>query len=141
MRHFLNLFNPRISYPIENLCVWFYGPSYDEKELSQLLYDADLCVSPGNIGLTAMHALSFGCPCISHTNFKMQKPEFEAINEGVTGAFFEYNNVEDLANVITHWLETHKNDREKVRKACFREIDENWNPHLQLEIIRRTTKA
>lgn len=121
--------------------VWFYGPSYDEKELSQLLYDADLCVSPGNIGLTAMHALSFGCPCISHNNFKMQMPEFEAIKEGVTGAFFEYNNVEDLARVITHWLETHKINREEVRSSCFREIDENWNPHRQLEIIKRTTKA
>ena len=121
--------------------VWFYGPSYDEKELSQLLYDADLCVAPGNIGLTAMHAMSFGCPCISHNNFKMQMPEFEAIKEDITGAFFEYDNVEDLARVITHWLETHKNDREEVRNACFREIDENWNPHQQLEIIRKMTRA
>ena len=26
--------------------IWFYGDSYDENELSKLIYNADLCVSP-----------------------------------------------------------------------------------------------
>ena len=117
--------------------VWFYGPSYDEKELSQLLYCADLCVAPGNIGLTAMHAMTFGCPCISHNDFKWQMPEFEAIKENVTGTFFERDNIEDLARAIMQWLEAHKNDREQVRKACFKEIDDNWNPHKQIEVIKK----
>lgn len=121
--------------------VWFYGPSYNEKELSQLLYDADLCVAPGNIGLTAMHAMTFGCPCVSHNDFKWQMPEFEAIQENITGAFFEHDNIEDLARVIMQWFETHKNDREQVRKACFKEIDDNWNPHKQLRIIKEMTGA
>lgn len=116
--------------------VWFYGPTYDEKELSMLLYSADLCVAPGNIGLTAMHAMAYGCPCISHNDFKWQMPEFEAIKEGITGEFFERDNAESLANSITNWLSTHENKREEVRNACFKEIDEHWNPHKQLEIIK-----
>lgn len=116
--------------------VWFYGASYDEQELSQLLYDADLCVAPGNIGLTAIHAMSFGCPCISHNDFKWQMPEFEAIKENKSGTFFERDNVEDLARVIMQWFNMHRHDREQVRMACFKEIDENWNPHQQLEIIK-----
>ena len=36
---------------------WFKGPVYNEDEISTLLYNADLCVSPGNVGLTAIHAL------------------------------------------------------------------------------------
>ena len=116
--------------------VWFYGPSYDEKGLSQLLYSADLCVAPGNIGLTAMHAMTFGCPCISHNDFKWQMPEFEAIQEGVTGAFFERDNTENLARVIKEWLNKHRSDREVVRNACFKEIDEKWNPHKQIEVIK-----
>lgn len=121
---------------LDNL-VWFYGATYDEKELSQILYDADLCVAPGNIGLTAMHAMVYGCPCISHNDFKWQMPEFEAIKEGVTGSFFERDNPNSLADSIGNWLTTHINDRERVRNACFREIDENWNPHKQLDIIMR----
>ena len=117
--------------------VWFYGPSYDEKELSRLLFDADLCVAPGNIGLTAMHAMVYGCPCISHNDFKWQMPEFEAIQEGITGDFYEKDNVDDLADRIASWFRKHASDRESVRKACYMEIDAHWNPHIQLEIIKK----
>lgn len=120
--------------------VWFYGPSYDETELSQLLYDADICVAPGNIGLTAMHAMAYGCPCISHNDFKWQMPEFEAIKEGVTGTFFQRDNVESLADSIKKWIRQHSSQREEVRKACFKEIDEEWNPHVQLERIKGAIK-
>lgn len=116
--------------------VWLYGPSYDEGELSELLYNSDVCVSPGNIGLTAMHALSYGCPCISHNDFAWQMPEFEAIVEGYTGSFFEREDPESLANTIQHWLTNNDKRREEVRQNCFKEIDENWNPHRQLEIIK-----
>lgn len=116
---------------------WFYGPSYDEDEISILLYNADLCVAPGNIGLTAMHAMSYGCPCISHNNFPYQMPEFEAIKEGETGSFFNYNDSKSLGDCIASWLETHTEDRDKIREACYKEIDENWNPHVQLELIKK----
>lgn len=129
---------------LEGLCedlglrgsVWFYGECYDERELSQLLYDADLCVAPGNIGLTAMHAMVYGCPCVSHNAFEWQMPEFEAIREGVTGAFFERDDVASLARCIEDWLVTMAGRREVVREACYREIDERWNPHRQIEIMK-----
>lgn len=117
--------------------VWFYGPSYDEEELSTLLYNADLCVAPGNIGLTAMHAMAYGCPCISHNDFPYQMPEFEAIREGVTGSFFERDNVNSLASCIENWLTNNKDKREEIRQACYDEIDRNWNPHVQLDVIKK----
>lgn len=117
--------------------VWFYGPSYDEKELSNLIFNADLCVAPGNIGLTAMHAMAYGCPCMSHNDFPYQMPEFEAIQEGVTGGFFERDNVESLAENIQKWFENHKFEREQIRKNCYQEIDNKWNPHIQLKLIKQ----
>ena len=69
--------------------IWFFGPCYDDEMLANFFYQADVCVSPGNIGLTAVHCLSFGCPAITHSNFSHQMPEFEAIRPGVTGDFFE----------------------------------------------------
>ncbi len=117
--------------------VWFYGPSYDEKELSGLIYNADLCVAPGNIGLTAIHAMAYGCPCLSHNDFPYQMPEFEAIQEGKTGAFFERDNISSLADNIHKWLTDHQQEREQIRQNCFKEIDEQWNPHIQVEIIKK----
>lgn len=116
--------------------VWFYGPCYDEKELSSLIYNADLCVAPGNIGLTAMHSMVFGTPCITHNDFKWQGPEFEAIIPYKTGIFFKRNDVEDLSERINEWFRLNGNERDNVRKACMDEIDKWWNPHFQMEVLK-----
>lgn len=117
--------------------VWFYGDCYNEIRNAELIYNADLCISPGNIGLTVIHAMTFGCPCISHNDFSQQMPEFEAIHEGVTGSFYEHNNVESLASCISHWFKVNLNNREKIRMACYKEVDNNWNPYYQMKIIKQ----
>ena len=68
--------------------VWFYGACYDEAKNAELIYNADMCVVPGDIGLTAIHAMTFGVPVVSHNYFPNQGPEFEVIKNGLTGAFF-----------------------------------------------------
>lgn len=116
--------------------VWFYGACYDENKLGNLIYNADLCVSPGNIGLTAMHALTFGTPAITHNDFKWQMPEFEAIKEGRTGSFFKRDDVNDLSEKIDTWFNSHTDDREIVRNYCMAEIDREWNPYYQIKILK-----
>lgn len=120
--------------------VWFYGPCYDEKVLGDMIYNADLCVSPGNIGLTAMHSLVFGTPAITHDDYPHQMPEFEAIKEGITGTFFKIDNVESLADGISKWFTKKGNKREEVREACMKEIDENWTPQFQIEVLKKNLK-
>ncbi len=120
--------------------VWFYGPCYDEKELSGIIYSADLCVSPGNVGLTAMHSMVFGTPVLTHNDFPHQMPEFEAIREGITGAFFKVDDVESLANSISKWFSEKSGCRDLVRKACMKEIDENWTPQFQINVLREHLK-
>lgn len=117
--------------------VWFYGACYDERTNAELIFNADLCVAPGNIGLTAMHVLMFGCPAISHNDFKWQMPEFESIKPGITGDFFEYNDIENLASVISNWFSAKRYCREQVRLACYQEIDQHWNPHYQISVLKQ----
>lgn len=119
-----------------NSYVWFYGASYDEMELSTLIYNADICVAPGNVGLTAMHSLVYGCPVITHDNFKEQMPEFEAIKKNITGDFFKQGDVNSLYNVVQCWIKNHT-DREKIRMMAYEEIDVNWNPYTQLQVIKK----
>lgn len=115
--------------------VWFYGACYDERENAELIYNAEICVSPGNVGLTAMHVMMFGTPVVTHNDFKWQMPEFEAVKSGVTGEFFEKGNVEDLAEKISEWYKMKSDKREEVRKACYQEMDAYWNPHYQMNVI------
>lgn len=120
--------------------VWFYGACYDEQENAELIYNADLCVSPGNVGLTAMHVMMYGCPVVTHDNFPYQMPEFEAITPGVNGDFFGYDDVKSIADCIEKWFVKMKDKREDVRKACYHEIDSNWTPKFQIEIIKKNLK-
>lgn len=116
--------------------IWFYGPCYDEKVLGELIYNADLCVAPGNIGLTSMHTLVFGTPAITHGDFPHQMPEFEAIRDGETGTFFTRDSVASLAESISKWFTEKSGMREEVRKACMEEIDNYWTPQYQIEVLR-----
>ena len=120
--------------------VWFYGACYDEQKNAELIYNADLCVSPGNVGLTAMHVMMYGCPVMTHDNFPYQMPEFEAITPGVNGDFFGYDDVKSIADCIEKWFVKMKDKREDVRKACYHEIDSNWTPKFQIEVIKKNLK-
>ena len=132
-----NTMEERVSELGINNQVWFYGACYDEKTNAELVFNADICVSPGNIGLTAMHVLMFGCPAITNDDFDHQMPEFEAIQDGKTGAFFKAGDSNSLAECISSWFSLHKEDRETVRHACYSEIDSKWNPHVQIEIFKK----
>lgn len=116
--------------------VWLYGPCYDEEKLGELFYNAALCVSPGNVGLTAVHALSFGCPVITHDNWPWQGPEFECVKPGETGDFFRQDDADDLARVVGRWLGHTPQQRAQVRHAAFAEIDARWNVDSQIKVFK-----
>lgn len=118
--------------------VWFYGESYDEETNAELLFGADLCVSPGNIGLTAIHSMMYGCPCLTHDLFDLQMPEFEAIKENETGAFFPFGDVGGLANSISWWFTRNSSKRLMIREKCFEEVDLFWNVNNQIRIFSDT---
>lgn len=120
--------------------IWFYGASYDEKTNAELIFNSDLCVSPGNVGLTGVHTMMFGTPVITHNNFPWQMPEFETIIPGETGDFFVQNDVTDLADTISRWLKTNSNNRDQIRQRCFEVIDTDWNPYAQIEVIKSVIK-
>jgi glycosyltransferase involved in cell wall biosynthesis len=117
--------------------VWMYGPCYDDNMLGSLFYNAHLCVSPGNVGLTAILSLSFGCPTVTHNNFSNQMPEFEAIHPGITGDFFEQDNIEDLKEKIKKWISVTDEERERTRLQAYQEIDRKWNIHYQIEVLKQ----
>ena len=122
----------------KHLCdkIWLYGCCYDENKLGELLYNATVCVSPGNVGLTAIHAFTYGCPVITHNNFANQMPEFEVITPNVTGDFFKENDFESLAASIEKWVNK-TTDRTEVRKMCYDIIDKKFNPYYQITILQK----
>lgn len=117
--------------------VWFYGALYNESLLGELFYNSALCISPGNVGLTAIHSLTYGCPVITHDDFTNQMPEFESIVRGKTGDFFEEGDIEHLAFVIHRWIINNANCREEIRNNCYSMIDQKYNPVYQIKLLTK----
>ena len=109
----------------------FYGELYDENKIAELLYKSSICISPGNIGLTAIHSLSYGTSVASHNNLNFQMPEVESIIDGENGFLFKQNDIIDLSNKISFWIENKKPNKKSIRKI----IDEKYNPYFQKKIL------
>jgi glycosyltransferase involved in cell wall biosynthesis len=120
--------------------VYFMGEIYAEADLCPLIAAADICVCPGAVGLTSMHALIYGTPVITHDQPDWQKPEYEAIKAGITGAFFHRGNAQDLARTIETWLATN-HDRTVLRNVCRESLLRHYTPENQRIIIEQAVDA
>lgn len=116
-----------------NLDVDFRGPIYDEDIIAHEIFNAVAVLSPGKVGLTAMHALAYGTPIITHGDFDEQMPEVEAITPGVTGDFFERGNPKDLAEIMLKWLALGEND--EMHNLAIRTIEAKYTPIAQRNFI------
>lgn len=120
--------------------VWMYGPCFDEVKNSELIYNAAVCVSPGNVGLTCIHVLSYGTPVITNNNFSIQMPEYEAIVEGKTGDFFVEDDIEDLASKIARWVSLSSEQREACRNMSRATILDEWSVDYQVNLLSKVLK-
>lgn len=115
--------------------VSYLGACYDEEKTAQYIYLSDACVSPGHIGLTAIHSLELGTPVITHNDFSHHAPEIESIEDNVNGWLFEYKNQDSLAAKILEAIKLCHDNRDAIRNLCIKSISD-WTPEYQLRIIK-----
>ena len=118
---------------IEQGYIKFYGDCYDQEILSEIITRADLCVSPGNVGLTAIQSLAYGTPVCTHDNFNNQMPEANAIKEGYNGTFFKENNLESLIESLNKWDYNNKS----ISENCLNTIESIYNSKNQIKIFEK----
>lgn len=123
---------------LEKGWIHFYGKTYEESELSKLIYSSDLMVSPGNTGLNAVHALSYGTPVATHNNFNKQMPEAAVVEDQITGFLFNENDINNLSFKIEQWFSKFNNKTTKAQRRKI--IDEKYNPEYQFKIISEALK-
>jgi glycosyltransferase involved in cell wall biosynthesis len=110
--------------------IHFFGETYDERVLGLVLGAGDLCVIPSGAGLSVMHALTFGTPVLLHDSFGQHGPEWEAVQDGATGAFYKDGDMRDLAlKMEQHLFPT--SSKEWMASACRAVIRERYNPSAQ----------
>ena len=117
--------------------VVFRAAEYDERELATIFCAADLCVSPGDVGLLAVHALTYGTPVVTHDDARYQGPESETVQPGVTGELFRRGDAADLGRAIDRWF-GRRPDAGDVRRRCAATVDVAYTPR---QVARRFTRA
>lgn len=112
----------------------FAGAIYDEQTLSPWFNAAWISVSPGGVGLSAIHSLCYGIP-MAVAKDEGHGPERAALIEGETARFFDSDQPEALADCL---LELHRDPKKLMAmSAKGRAIASQYGLQPMVEAFRR----
>lgn len=115
--------------------VHFYGPCYEEPAVARFFLMAEALVSPGPVGLSCIHALTYGTPVVTHDNLNTQGPEVDAIVPGLSGDLFREADEDSLTESLERVLDW-TSDRGERMAVCDRIIREHFSADYQCGVIR-----
>ena len=113
----------------------FEKGKYCEYEIGQMFMNSDLLLSPGNVGLNAVHAMFYGTPVLTHNDFNNQMPESEIIEEGFNGIFYKKNSLMSIQEKTEQWFRINFDswNRDNIRKKLIKK----YNPKYQAQIFEQ----
>jgi glycosyltransferase involved in cell wall biosynthesis len=121
--------------------VHFLGPSYDEHFIGLVLSASDLSVIPSGAGLSVMHALAFGTPVLLHDHSGANFPEWEAVEEEVTGFIYRFGDVDDLTEKLSQAIFPYPL-KPRMAEQCISVTRDRYNPDRQAaEFLAAITKT
>lgn len=103
----------------------FVGSNYQQELLAPLFNSAWVSVSPGYVGLSAIHSLAYGLPMIVAEN-EPHSPEVAALSEGTNCLFFSSDDSEALANRLVELI-CDQERWDRMSEASSRTIREKFN--------------
>ncbi len=114
--------------------VHVFGACYREEDLCSLFLISDMCISPGNIGLTALHSLAYGTPVATHSDMDNQMPEAEAVISGENGVLFMRNDAVDIVNKLKNWFADPPN-RSEILEFVESNVFNKYNVDYQTSVF------
>ncbi|QFT48730.1 UDP-D-galactose:(glucosyl)lipopolysaccharide-1,6-D-galactosyltransferase (plasmid) [Roseivivax sp. THAF40] len=84
---------------LSNKVTW-HGGTTDERLIAKVANRCAAFVYPGQVGLSLIHAMGYGLPCVVHNQPLRHMPEIGAFKNGCTGETFEEGDAKSLANSI-----------------------------------------
>ena len=104
----------------------WYGTLTNEEEISKIANKCQIFVYPGSVGLSLIHAMAYGLPCLVHSNRLQHMPEIAAFQKGITGRTFEPNNSRDLAVKLSAMVSNPKS-LNVLSENCLRTVENDFN--------------
>jgi glycosyltransferase involved in cell wall biosynthesis len=106
-----------------NEVVKFKGALYDA-DVEVYFKAADLFVLPGKVGLSIVHALSYGLPIIT-TNLPIHSPEVAILTQDNNAFFFKGESPEELAKTLMKYSQQEPNDKAFLKSNCIESVIQN----------------
>lgn len=106
--------------------VFWHGGTSDERVIGSIANQCSVFAYPGQVGLSLIHAMAYGLPCIIHNNRKRHMPEIAAFEENVTGSTFCEGSSQSLATSLAELM---LNDEKKLQFSINSTsiVDEDFN--------------
>ncbi|KAA5536248.1 glycosyltransferase family 4 protein [Taibaiella lutea] len=100
---------------IHNSKIFCYGACFNDEQIGKYFYAADLLLMPKAVGLTIVHAFSFGCPIVSCENvpgdsLSRHGPEFEYLINNVNGIIVENDSILIASQIVELLKDTERYD-------------------------------
>lgn len=103
------------------------GAMYSQQDLAKVYQDLTVTVVPKAAGLTVLQSLQAGTPVVTIADPLQQMPEFEAIEDGVTGSLVDEADAESIAGACAEWIERLAGDSAETAAACRQAVRETWS--------------
>lgn len=124
---------------VENNVI-FAGEILDENILAPWFLSSELFVHPSGIGLSLLHAFSYGLPVVSHGDPRHQMPEFIALKDNINGCLFERNSVDSLSASISKVLKD-RDLRQHMSWAALNTAKYQYNTEIMSQNFKRLCTA
>jgi O-antigen/teichoic acid export membrane protein/glycosyltransferase involved in cell wall biosynthesis len=106
--------------------VRWHAATVDEARIAEVANRCAMFVYPGGVGLSLIHAMAYGLPCVVHDRRHKHMPEIAAFQPGATGLAFRWEDAASLADVIVDAL-SDKARLSRMSKECIRVTGESYN--------------
>lgn len=118
------------------------GALYSQDRLREVYEKLSVTVVPKAAGLTVLQSLSAGTPVITVSDPYQQMPEFEAIQDNITGTLVERADGKSIASAAAHWIQALSKDTTQVEEVCQHAVRDKWSAHAQarrmIKVFRRS---
>jgi glycosyltransferase involved in cell wall biosynthesis len=115
--------------------VQFVPAIYEQSQLAPYFNAAWISVSPGWIGLSAIHSLAYGVPMLVARD-EPHRPEVNALEENVNSIFFNSDDIEDLARHLL-WLDSSAERHAQMSDAGFNKIHKQFSLQAMVDAFER----
>ncbi len=111
--------------------ILFKGEIYD-KDVREYFINSNIFVLPGKVGLSIIHALSYGLPVIT-TSLPIHSPEFEILTDNYNAFLYDSFSYSDLAKKLELIYDKMKNSTLNTDNCIDSIIEKGYTPHAMKE--------